>query len=82
MERYTPTMTLADRYELIEPPIGEGSFGAVYLAQDRKMPRKVAVKVLHKSYASDAKVSARFLRELVAACRVSHENVIQVLDVG
>ena len=75
-------MTLADRYELIEPPIGEGSFGAVYLANDCKMPRQVAVKVLHKSYASDPKVSARFLRELVAACRVSHENVIQVLDVG
>ncbi|MGB0589513.1 MAG: serine/threonine-protein kinase [Myxococcota bacterium] len=75
-------MTLADRYELIEPPIGEGSFGAVYLANDRKMPRQVAVKVLHKSFAADPKVSARFLRELVAACRVSHENVIQVLDVG
>ena len=82
MERATYAMALADRYDLIEPPIGEGSFGAVYLAQDRKMPRKVAVKVLHASYASDAKVSARFLRELVAACRVSHENVIQVLDVG
>jgi eukaryotic-like serine/threonine-protein kinase len=75
-------MTLADRYELIEPPIGEGSFGAVYLANDRKMPRQVAVKVLHQAYASDPKASARFLRELVAACRVSHENVIQVLDVG
>ena len=75
-------MTLAGRYELLKPPLGTGSFGAVYLANDRKMPRQVAVKVLHASYASDAKVSARFLRELVAACRVSHENVIQVLDVG
>ena len=82
MQRYTPPMTLAGRYDLLSPPLGVGSFGAVYLADDHKMPRQVAVKVLHSSYASDAKVSARFLRELVAACRVSHENVIQVLDVG
>ena len=38
MEQVTYAMALADRYDLIEPPIGEGSFGAVYLADDRKMP--------------------------------------------
>ncbi|MEZ4266961.1 MAG: serine/threonine-protein kinase [Myxococcota bacterium] len=75
-------MRMVGRYALHEPPLGEGSFGEVYEADDTRLPRRVAVKLLHARHAVNPKVKARFHRELEAACRVAHENVIQVIDVG
>jgi len=46
------------------------------------MPRRVAVKILHPQHAENPTVRARFKRELEAACRVSHENVVSVFDIG
>lgn len=46
------------------------------------MPRRVAVKILHPQHAANPTVRARFKRELEAACRVSHENVVAVYDIG
>ena len=46
------------------------------------MPRRVAVKILHPQHAENPTVRARFKRELEAACRVSHENVVSVYDIG
>lgn len=76
------SMRMVGRYALHEPPLGEGSFGEVYEADDTRLPRRVAVKLLHARHAVNPKVKARFHRELEAACRVAHENVIQVIDVG
>ena len=46
------------------------------------MPRRVAVKILHPQHAENPTVRARFKRELEAACRVQHENVVSVFDIG
>jgi len=52
------------------------------MADDERMPRRVAVKILHPQHAENPTVRARFRRELEAACRVSHENVVSVFDIG
>jgi len=75
-------MLLGGRYKLLSAPLSTGSFGSVFMADDERMPRRVAVKVLHPQHAENPTVRARFRRELEAACRVSHENVVSVFDIG
>jgi len=75
-------MLLGGRYKLLSAPLSTGSFGSVFVAEDERMPRRVAVKVLHPQHAENPTVRARFRRELEAACRVSHENVVAVFDIG
>ncbi len=75
-------MLLGGRYKLLSSPLSTGSFGSVFVAEDERMPRRVAVKVLHPQHAENPTVRARFRRELEAACRVSHENVVAVFDIG
>lgn len=75
-------MLLGGRYRLLSAPLSTGSFGSVFVADDERMPRRVAVKILHPQHAENPTVRARFRRELEAACRVSHENVVSVFDIG
>jgi serine/threonine protein kinase len=75
-------MHLGGRYKLLSTPLSTGSFGSVFMADDERMPRRVAVKILHPQHAENPTVRARFRRELEAACRVSHENVVSVFDIG
>ena len=73
-----------DRYEIREH-IGQGGMGAVYRAVDTKLGRTVALKsvVAHRrgDRLSD-EIRDRFMREALAASRVDHRNVVQVLDFG
>ena len=73
--------TLASRY-LIEERLGEGAMGSVYKAKHVKVGRAFAVKVLHRNLLDDDKVAQRFERESELAGRLSHANVIGVVDVG
>ena len=70
-----------DRYE-IEKLIGEGGMANVYLAQDKVLDRKVAVKVLRGDLADDEKFVRRFQREALAASSLSHPNIVEIYDVG
>jgi serine/threonine-protein kinase len=73
-----------DRYELHEL-VGEGGMGAVYRAIDSRLGRTVAVKtvVAHRSDESlTNELRQRFMREALAASRVEHRNVVQVIDFG
>ncbi len=70
-----------DRY-VIDGLIGEGAMGRVYRAQHRRMSRKFAIKVLFGDHATDAKMRERFGREAESASRLSHANVISVIDFG
>lgn len=63
--------------------IGAGGMGTVYEAHDPELARTVAIKVLRRRLGSDATVAARRLRrEAQALARVSHPNVVKILDVG
>ncbi|HYF49617.1 MAG TPA: serine/threonine-protein kinase, partial [Planctomycetota bacterium] len=62
--------------------IGDGGLGTVYKARQISMSRDVALKVLHKKWLTDEEFKKRFLLEARLAGRLSHQNLIQVYDVG
>lgn len=76
-----PGDVIADRYE-IDLLIGEGGMGAVYSATNVATGTRVAVKWMHPRQAGDPDAIARFQREAKAAGRISHPNVVSVLDFG
>ena len=72
---------LAGRYRLLAP-IGSGSSGRVYLADDVRLRRRVAVKVLHGGLADDAGFLRRFRAEAQMAAALHHPHVMAVYDWG
>jgi serine/threonine protein kinase len=73
-----------DRYELHEL-VGEGGMGAVYRAVDSRLGRTVAVKTVVAQRSDEGlanELRQRFMREALAASRVEHRNVVQVIDFG
>ena len=74
-----PTATPSRRYVLLDR-LGVGGMGAVYVAYDAHLERKVAIKVLHR--AESAAARARFKREAVALARLKHPNVVTIFDAG
>jgi len=75
------TRVFANRYELGEA-IGHGGMADVYLAHDRLLDRRVAVKVLAPQFAADATNVERFRREAQAAAGLSHPHIVAVYDWG
>ncbi len=65
-----------------EKILGEGGMGTVYLALDKKLGRKVAVKVMKKEIAVHPPARDRFLREARAMAAIEHENIMAILSVG
>jgi serine/threonine-protein kinase len=73
---------LADRYT-IERELGHGGMGAVYLARDAKLGERVALKTILSTLAGDTRdLIDRFRREVQAARKVTHPNVIRIHDLG
>ncbi len=72
---------LSGRYRLIAP-IGTGSSAQVYLADDVRLRRRVAVKVLHAALADDDQFLRRFRAEAQAAAALNHPHILAVYDWG
>jgi serine/threonine-protein kinase len=68
-------------YQLLEK-LGSGSNGVVYKAKQMSMDRLVAVKILHPKYGANAALLTRLTREAHIAARLSHNNIVQAIDVG
>src|SRR4051812_42480932 len=71
---------LSGRYRL-ERQLGRGGMGVVFLAEDLKHNRKVALKVLRPEIAQTLSAD-RFLREIRFAAQLSHPNILQLIDSG
>src|SRR3989441_593682 len=74
------TAALGERYA-IDRELGRGGMATVYVAQDRRHGREVAVKVLRPDVAA-AIGAERFLREITIAARLTHPHVLPLLDSG
>jgi serine/threonine-protein kinase len=71
----------ADRYEL-EELVGSGGMSSVYRARDTLLERHVALKILHAHYNDDGEYVERFRREARAVARLTHPNIVTVIDRG
>ncbi|MCP4752322.1 MAG: protein kinase, partial [Proteobacteria bacterium] len=67
---------------VIERKLGEGGMGAVYLAEDQKLHRKVALKILTGDVFDDANRLERFYREAKVVAQVSNAYVMSLFDIG
>ena len=67
------------RYRIVRL-LGKGGMGSVYEAEHRLMQRRVALKVINNRYFATPDVAARFRREVRAAARLSHRNIVTAYD--
>ena len=74
------TAALADRYA-VERELGRGGMATVYLAEEKKHGRKVAIKVLRPEITA-ALGTERFLREIGIAARLAHPHIVPLIDSG
>ncbi len=70
-----------DHYRIIRK-IGTGGMGKVYLAEDRKLEREVAIKTLNSTFDAGDSNLKRFFQEAKAASGLNHPNIIVVYDIG
>jgi serine/threonine protein kinase len=64
----------------IESVIGRGGMGVVYLAEQARLGRKVALKIVSPEFSDDPKARARFLRESQMAAAIDHPNILPIYE--
>src|SRR5215208_3536156 len=72
--------SLADRY-VLDRELGRGGMATVYLAEEKKHGRQVAIKVLRPELAASLGAE-RFLREIGIAARLAHPHIVPLIDSG
>ena len=76
-----PPGTHVGRYDILSK-LGEGGMGEVFLAEDRSLRRKIALKVLRSQSITDDRARMRLIREAQAAAALEHPNICAVYEVG
>ena len=61
--------------------VGKGGMGEVYLAQDTKLNRKVAIKFLNEKYSEDKEKLKRFIQEAQATSALNHRYILTVYEI-
>jgi serine/threonine protein kinase len=76
-----PPGTAVAQYTIVSK-VGAGGMGEVYLAEDTRLGRRVALKFLPKNLCTDQEMRRRFVREAQAAAKLDHPNIVPVYEVG
>src|SRR6266536_1944204 len=66
----------------VQSLLGEGAMGSVYLAEDRTVGRRIALKLLAPELARDERFRQRFLRESSVAAGLDHPNIVPIFTSG
>jgi eukaryotic-like serine/threonine-protein kinase len=74
--------TIVDQRYKLDRKIGSGGMADVWLADDKELDRKVAIKMLHDRFAQDQEFVERFRREAQSAAGLQHPNVVSIFDRG
>lgn len=62
--------------------LGEGGMGSVFVAEQLRLQKEVALKVIRPEFAGNGEVAARFAREAMATAQFEHPNVVSAIDYG
>src|SRR3954451_20111730 len=77
----TPARASFAHYNMLSQ-IGSGGMGDVYLADDTKLGRKVAIKFLNEKFSKEEALLNRFIQEAKAASALNHPNILTVYEIG
>jgi len=72
---------LSGRYRIIRP-LASGGMAKVYLAEDLRLQRQVALKIIHQHLAEDPSFIDKFRQEAIMAARLNHPNLVNIFDQG
>src|SRR6266508_258978 len=81
MNKELAANTTLSHYRIVSQ-IGAGGMGEVYLAEDTRLHRKVALKVLPSDLASNPDRMRRFEQEAMAAAALNHPNIATIHEIG